>query len=111
MLERRVQIAALEVDAAHHVGDIVVVGVERQRAFGGSRSLIDLVLIDENAGVVHVELVDPLLDHQRAAHQLGGLVEPFEVLERKREVVERVGIVGIKRQRLAVDGFGFLGAL
>ena len=58
MLERRFQIAALEVDAAHHVDDIVVVGIEPERTFGGSRSLIDLVLIDENAGIVQMELVD-----------------------------------------------------
>ena len=89
MLERRVQIAALEVDAAHHVGDIVIVRVERQRTFGGRRGLLDLVLIEKNAGVVHVELVDARLDDQRAAHQVGGLVEPFQILQREREIVER----------------------
>ena len=53
----------------------------------------------------------PRFDDQRAAQQLRRFVEPFEILERKREIVERVGIVGSQFQRLAVDGLGLLGAL
>ncbi len=111
MGERRIEIAALEGDAAHQVDGVVIVGVERERALGRGRRLVDLVLIEQNAGVVHVELVDPRLDDQRAAQQFGRLVEPFEVLEREREIVERVGIVRIEFQRLAVGGLGLLGAL
>ena len=50
-------------------------------------------------------------DGERAAQQIGGFVEPFEILERERQIVERVGIVGIEFERLAIDGLRLLGAL
>ena len=111
MGDRRVRIAALEGDAAHQVDGVVVVRVQRQRPLDRRGRLLDLVLVEQNAGVVDVELVDPRLDHERAAQQVGGLVEPVEVLDRQREVVERLGIVGLALERLAVGRFGFLRTL
>ena len=97
MRERAVEIAALEGDAAHQVDGVVVVRCERKRPLGRRRRLVDLVLVDQHAAVVQMEFADPGLDHQRAAQQLGGLVDALEILERQRQVVEGVRIVGIKR--------------
>ena len=108
--KRRFEIAALEGDAAHQVDSVVVVGVERAGALDRGRRLVDLVLIEQDGGVMHMELVALRLDGQRAAQQVRRLVEPFAVLEREREIVERVGIVGIELERLAIDALGLLAA-
>ena len=55
-----------------------------------------------------MELVAARLDDERTAHQFGGLAESVEILERERQIIERVGIVGTKLQRSAIDGFGFV---
>ena len=94
MGKRGLEIAALEGDAAHQIDGVVIVRVERERALGRGRGLVDLVLVEQDGGVMHMELVAARLDGERAAQQIGGLVEPFEVLERERQIVERVGIVG-----------------
>ena len=60
---------------------------------------------------MHMKLVAARLDDERAAHHLCGFVQPVEILQRKRQVVERVGIVGAKLERLAIDGLGLLGPL
>ena len=49
MRERGIEIAALEGDAAHQIDGIVIVRVERQRALGRGRRLLDLVLIEQDA--------------------------------------------------------------
>ena len=73
----------------------MVVGVERERALGRGGGLLDLVLVEQDAAVVEMEFADPRFDDQRAAQQLRRFVETFEILEREREIVERVGIVRI----------------
>ncbi|WP_245321448.1 hypothetical protein [Bradyrhizobium sp. NAS96.2] len=58
-----------------------------------------------------MNLVTVLLDDERAAQQLGGFVEPLEILHRKRQIIERIGIVGRNLKRLAVNRLGLFGAL
>ena len=89
----------------------MVVGIQRQRALVCRCRLVELVLVEQHRGEMHEQLFVARLDGERAAHEIGGFVEPLEVFERQRQIVERVGIVRRELERLAIDGLRFLGSL
>ena len=60
---------------------------------------------------MHMELVAARLDGESSAQKVGRFFEPVEIFDRKREIVESVGIAGIELQRLPVNRLRLLGPL
>ncbi len=81
------------------------------RSRRGAR-FVDLVLVEQQRAVMHMDLVAARLDRERATQKLGRFVEPLEILERqRRDCRASSGSLRLERQRLAIDGLGLVGAL
>ena len=60
---------------------------------------------------MQMKFVAPRFDDQRPSKQVGSFLEPVEVFDRERQIVERVGIIGAEFKCLAIDRFRFVEAL
>ncbi len=100
----------LEAHEAHRVEGFGVVGRQRERALRGRFGLRDELLLEPDQRQIGRRLWRSPDRATRTGQQRARLVEPLDILERERQIVEHAGIVGLERQRLTVGRLGLGGA-